>query len=282
MRRPRLPEAAASPSWCDNGAVIFFSVEGRSRDQTSARGLRSRLFDDALQMISSADLDSLLVSAKPSAETIEEMFVRTESWKHDFKVQYNPSDTHDKVEVVKDIVAFANTAGGYLIIGVDRARKVIGLDGAAIAAIDEAIIRSQVQSYLGGAVDLFLSTVTREGMDCVIVAVLRSLHSPLVFQKDGVHPIGGKSREAFRAGDVFVRHGSASERWNQSDVREMYARVVQREKERWLSEIVPDMRKLIVLTSTGTTPPSAVTDTAALLKSDAEAFEKTIRQISRK
>src|SRR4051812_37203127 len=106
-------------------------------------------------MISSAELDSLLVTAKLSAETIEEMFVRTESWKHDFKLRYNPSDPHDKVEVVKDIVAFANTAGGYLIIGVNRSRKVLGLNASEIAALDEAVIRSQAQSYLGAAVDLF-------------------------------------------------------------------------------------------------------------------------------
>jgi predicted HTH transcriptional regulator len=233
-------------------------------------------------MIASADLDSLLVAAKLSDETIEEMFVRTESWKHDFKVRYNPSDAHDKVEVVKDIVAFSNTAGGYLIVGVDRSRKVVGLTTSEIAALDEAVIRSQVQSYLGGAIDLFVSTVAREGKDCVIITTLRSGRSPLVFQKDGNYLVNGKTREVFRAGDVFVRHGSASERWNQSDVREMYARIVEREKERWLTEIVPDMRKLIATIAAGSAPPSAVTDPALLLKSDPDEFEKAIRAMSRK
>ena len=39
------------------------------------------------------DFIQVVAATSPvSAETVDEMFLRIESWKHDFKVQYNPSE----------------------------------------------------------------------------------------------------------------------------------------------------------------------------------------------
>jgi hypothetical protein len=83
---------------------------------------------------------------------------------------------------------------------------------------------------------------------------------------------------AFRAGDVFVRHGSSSERWNQSDVQAIYARVVERERERWLREAVPELRRAFSAVLPDGGAAALPMDAGALVVQDAETFEQTIRK----
>jgi hypothetical protein len=48
----------------------------------------------------------------------------------------------------------------------------------------------------------------------------------------------------FRVGDVFVRHGTASERWQDSDQRRLIQRVVSRRKEAWRVEFRNELAAL--------------------------------------
>jgi len=186
-------------------------------------------------MVASAEFDPIVVEAQLTEQKVGELLGRKrESAKLDYKSDYDPEQRRDVVELTKDIVAMANTAGGYLVIGMGDAGEAIGLPVESVAKLDEAKIRAQVHAYIGTPIELFLDkTIIQNGTRYPIITVLRSPRSPVVFQKDGQYSVGShsKTKTVFRAGDVFVRHGSASERWNQEDVRVIYARVVEREKE---------------------------------------------------
>jgi predicted HTH transcriptional regulator len=234
-------------------------------------------------MVASAEYDPVIVEPQLTSQRVSELVSRKrESAKLDYKQQYHPGSTHEKVEIVKDLVAMANTAGGYIVIGVDNAGDVVGLTESEALAIDEATVRAQVESYLGVSIDLFVDNkIDFNGKRLVVLTVLRSRRAPLVFERDGDYRLGSRKQSiAFAVGDVFVRHGSKSEKWNQDDVREIYARVVEREKERWLADVLPDIRAAISAASAQ--PVAAQLDPAAVVRTDAETFERTITSIVRR
>ncbi len=227
-------------------------------------------------MVAGAEFDPLVVEAELTPSKIAEIFERRrESAKLDYKLMVDPSSRRDAVELTKDVVAMANSAGGYVLVGVRDDGTEVGIPDELLGRIDETAFRAKAGSYLGTAVDLFLNkAIERDGRRFAILTILRSRHSPLVFASDGQYPEGTRTVTVFRQGDVFVRHGSASERWNQDDVRTLYSRVVEREKERWLTEVLPDVRRLIEAAGKGETPAPNPTE---LLLADAESFEKRLR-----
>jgi predicted HTH transcriptional regulator len=235
-------------------------------------------------MVASAEFDPIIVEPQLTEQKVGELVTRKrESAKLDYKQEWEPQRRRDVVELTKDLVAMANTAGGYVVIGLGDDGEEVGLSDAQVEVLDEAKVRAQVQSFLGIGLELFLDkTITYGGKKYAILTVLRSPRSPIVFEKDGQYPDpggGNRSPAAFRQGDVFVRHGSASERWNQDDVRTIYSRVVDREKEVWLSEVLPDVRRLLEAATAGALPAHKPED---LLRADAETFDRELRGMLRR
>jgi predicted HTH transcriptional regulator len=234
-------------------------------------------------MVASAEFDPIVVEPQLTGHKINELLTRKrESAKLDYKQEWDPQRNRDVVELTKDLVAMANTAGGYVVIGIGDGGEQVGLSDTQVDKFDEATLRAQVQRFIGTPIELFLdTTVAWESKRYAVVTILRCPRSPVVFEKIGQYADpgpGNKQTIVFREGDVFVRHGSASERWNQEDVRTIYARVVEREKERWLAEVLPDVRKLIEGARAGESPPPSPQD---LLRSDAETFERLLGRIVR-
>jgi predicted HTH transcriptional regulator len=234
-------------------------------------------------MVASAEFDPIVVEAQLTAEKVDELLARKrESAKLDYKREWDPQKNRDVLELTKDLVAMANTAGGYVVIGMGDGGEETGLSEGQANRLDEATLRAQVQTFIGTPLELFLDkTVVWQSKRYAVVTVLKCPRSPVVFEKIGQYAesgAGGKNVTVFRDGDVFVRHGSASERWSQEDVRVIYARVVEREKERWLAEVLPDVRRLIEGAGAGAPVSPSPQE---LLRSDAETFERFLRRIVR-
>jgi predicted HTH transcriptional regulator len=233
-------------------------------------------------MVASADFDPIIVDGDVTAQRVQEIVPRgRESAKLDYKLTLDLSDTAHKVEVAKDLVAMANTAGGYVVLGVRDDGTMAGLAPQDISRIDEAVVRKVVGAYIGTSLELFVDCpVEWAGRQFGIITVLRSPRSPVVFEHDGQYsvPSSKKNHTAFRAGDVFVRHGSSSERWNQNDVQTIYSRIVARERDRWTAEVLPDVRRLIAQALSGEGAPSF--DPQALMKGDPDTLEQELRRIT--
>lgn len=231
-------------------------------------------------MVASAEFDPIVVEPGLGPKKAEELITRKrESAKLDYKATYDPQRTRDVVELAKDVVAMANTAGGYMVIGVDDAGEEIGLSEDEAARMDEATLRAQVGGFIGTALELFVDrAVVLQDKRYAIITVLRSPRSPVVFERIGQYQKNAKAEivPVFRPGDVFVRHGSASERWNQEDVQTIYSRVVEREKERWIAEVLPDVRRLAQGALAGA---AQVPTPEEILRSDAESFERALNKL---
>lgn len=132
--------------------------------------------------------------------TIAEILTQHESKTLDFK-----RDLSSKKGILKDLVSFANTSGGLLILGVDDDKTVGGIDDPLAA---EEKLASLISDSISPALLPDIEIATHEGKHILIVRVARS-GGPFFLTADG--PDNG----------VFVRVGSTSRRADAPTVAEL-------------------------------------------------------------
>src|SRR5713226_2737597 len=67
----------------------------------------------------------------------------------DFKAGFSPFALHDWCELLKDIVAMANTGGGEIVVGVNDDGTPSGQDLAPFLDLDPAMVVDKIQKYTG-------------------------------------------------------------------------------------------------------------------------------------
>lgn len=156
----------------------------------------------------------------------------------EFKAQFDPASRQDWCELIKDIVAIANSGGGTILIGVDDAGTPTGHDVAPVLALDAADVTNKIYSYTD---QQFATCRIDEGhRRGKRVAVIRigAARLPLVFTSPGTYPSGPASQKtAFARGTVYFRHGPKSEPATTADIAAVVEREVARVKEFWLDGI---------------------------------------------
>jgi len=100
--------------------------------------------------------------AKAQERLRQQLVSRAESAKResrylDFKEQFDPSASGEWCELVKDLVAMANSDGGVIVVGVRNNGRPSRADLKAILDLDPAKITDQIFSYTPG------STLSRTG-----------------------------------------------------------------------------------------------------------------------
>src|SRR5262249_54971432 len=97
-----------------------------------------------------------------------------------------------------------------------------------------------------------------------------------VFRADGQYPEpkGGTSN-VFREGDVYVRDGTQSRRWQQPHIARILGRIRATEKERWRAEVVGELQAII---AQGTAAQSLARGPAHALtwRLDAASLEQSV------
>src|SRR5688572_12559908 len=67
----------------------------------------------------------------------------------DFKASFDPKKAGDWLALLKDIVAFANSGGGIILIGLDDDGKPSGANLDALLDTDPADFLNQINKYTG-------------------------------------------------------------------------------------------------------------------------------------
>jgi hypothetical protein len=173
------------------------------------------------------------VSRLTAIETSE-----NESAELDFKASFDPAAASNWCELVKDIVAIANSGGGVIVFGVndDGTPASIGLE--AVLSIDPATIVDKIRRYTGQHYGgCTVASGTRQGHAVVIMSVA-SVSMPMVFTAPGTYDIGGgRQKTAFSLGTVYFRHGAKSEAGTSEDLRKALEREMDRIRSSWLDGI---------------------------------------------
>ncbi len=155
-----------------------------------------------------------LVSEK-TIEDIRNQKLRCEFEDLDFKEVFSIKEAKSKLELVKDIVSFANTKGGYLIFGVNNNFEWVGLDDRSDDDCDDAKLADLVDSYCDGDISFISNIVYLETRPFFAMYVYPSAEI-LSFKKDGQYQkkIWGKEKAfpetIFKKNDVYCRRNSRS------------------------------------------------------------------------
>lgn len=218
------------------------------------------------------------------AKLVELIEVQTELKWLDLKAECDLDNTPGRVELAKDAGAM-QIAGGYLLVGVDDNGEVVGLPVDQVRLFDEAVVRDKLDKYLGTGYDVRSAVHTTEtGDDPKEVAIVWVAPHPdgcNVFCANGDYTENGKPKSAFRAGDVYARHGSKSEPWNQADRAEANANRDRRAKERWRAEMAEEFSTALHAADTANTVTSEPSATYTW-QLDAAGFEAATVELLRR
>jgi hypothetical protein len=157
----------------------------------------------------------------------------------DYKRDYSPEKKSAFwAEIVKDIVAFANTKGGVLVFGLEDDGTDSLVDCSNLLRLDQAALVDQVRKYTDhNHSGLHISEIhIRDTVKpCIVV---EPISIPLVFTRVGTYEAApGLQKTAFSVGTIYVRHGSKSEHCSRSDLQHWIQAEIQRQRDLWLGNI---------------------------------------------
>ncbi|HXZ01785.1 MAG TPA: ATP-binding protein [Stellaceae bacterium] len=162
-----------------------------------------------------------------------------ESRRLDFKAQFDIESQQAWCEIIKDIVAFVNSGGGVILIGVANDGSSSGSDTTAFRDCDTANITNRIARYTGYQFSDEIEIVEIERAGVRYPAILISeADVPIPFVKPGTYAVpGGKQNSAFSQGTIYFRHGSKSEPGNRDDLTKWRDRMIKHARRNWLSGI---------------------------------------------
>lgn len=161
-----------------------------------------------------------------------------ESAELDFKAEFDTTFPQNWCELIKDIVAMANSGGGLVVFGVNDDGTSATGDLKKVQALDPATVVDKIEKYTD---QHFVNFSFCNGFRCgapVVVLVVSSVSIPIVFTAPGTYEVGGgKQKTAFSKGTVYFRHGAKSEPGTSDDLRAALTRELNRIRSSWLDGI---------------------------------------------
>ena len=163
---------------------------------------------------------------------------KRESKNLDFKVGFDIDSREGWSEIVKDIVAFANSGGGALVLGAHDDGTPADVDVSPYLNVDPADVTNKVSGYTGYEFDEFeIIEIEKDRKPLALYAVF-GVTTPMVFISDGAHLGQGKKRRpAFVKGSVYFRHGAKSAPGTSNDLSSWLERSLETIRSTWLDGI---------------------------------------------
>ena len=162
----------------------------------------------------------------------------------DFKREFDVGSNEAWCELIKDIVAFANSGGGVVVFGAENDGAASNIDCSQVLGSDIADITNKIFKYTGHQfAEVEVVQVERAGTGTKLPAmVIAPSDVPMIFVKPGTYDIGdGKQKTAFGQGTLYFRHGGKSEPGNRADL----ARWRDQELARHRRSLLRGMRKVV-------------------------------------
>lgn len=173
-------------------------------------------------------------------DTLKQPSANQESAILDFKAQFDPK--HEWPELVKDIVAMANSGGGKILVGVNDDGTPSGADVTKLLGADLADIVNKIRAVTDVNFADFTIDSALDAELPIAEITIGSSTTPLVFSKPGNYAdVNGKPQCAFRSGTLYVRHGPKSEPATSDDIRSL----IERHLERQRAELMSNLRQVI-------------------------------------
>ena len=161
----------------------------------------------------------------------------SEHEKLDYKRSLKIEEKHDEIEITKDIAAMLSSGGGSLLIGADDT----GIPDSSFTdelfeKFDETKLRGKLKKFINEPFDVRVSGTKIDGNNFVLIECGEYSEGFVIMKAIGQYNDGLKDKIVFKPGDVFVRHGSASEIWQQHDIKRIINSQVSKAKAEWIKD----------------------------------------------
>ena len=152
----------------------------------------------------------------------------------DFKRTIDIQDKSHYLKIIKDVLAFANSGGGYLLIGVDenKSSKVPGrftkIGVTNEFQFDDASFQEKINSYIDDPITIHYAFFKRDLNNLekqFALIYIPPSHKILKPLKDGKYSINDKEKFAFRKNIVYVRRGTQSIIASSYEIKDMETRI---------------------------------------------------------
>jgi hypothetical protein len=163
---------------------------------------------------------------------------KRESKQIEFKESFDVTSKQEWCEIIKDLVAIANSGGGVILFGINSRGEPTGVDLTPLRAIDPATIADRIHPYTETHFTDFEICEGEKAGHKLLAWSVKSSGMPTVFAQPGTYPVeGGKQRTAFGRGTVYFRHGAKSEPGTTEDIASALERKLESIRREWLSGV---------------------------------------------
>ncbi len=182
-------------------------------------------------------LREIISSSNPLPNDILHVLLENEEslW-HDFKSTLDFRSNKELLDITKDIIGFANTEGGYLVIGIqNKTHKIIGLSRELVEQFsDMNILLGKTNRYImPSIININLKTYTADDKNIVVLHVPCSKGKTHVVEKEGKFQNQEKKEiTLLRKGEIFVRRAGATVIATHSDLEQLMDRRMMQFKEK--------------------------------------------------
>ncbi len=168
--------------------------------------------------------------------TIEEALSSvSESQSIDFKQQYDPSNK-GMMEVIKDIVAIANSGGGAVIFGLKDNGEPSNVEVDNFLSLDPSDLTNKIAKYTKKQFGDFTIERAKKNEATVAVILIGEVALPLIFVDPGAYEdTDKKQKEIWARGTVYFRHGAKSETANNDDLKLSFEKLLEKYRGEWFA-----------------------------------------------
>jgi hypothetical protein len=192
-------------------------------------------------------LKELLESPDPLTDDALALVIsfREETTLVDFKLTFHPNEERAWLELTKDVLAFANTLGGYLAFGIrDGTFEIEGLDHAALKVLrDPNELMQKINRFVEPQITSLRSRIVdRDGKSCALVLVPASPGQTHLVSKDGAFKFpSGEEKVLLRQGTTYVRRSAGN---HLADARDLDA-IISRRIEYFKSSLLDKIARVV-------------------------------------